>query len=340
MSNLEKIYASHFYEAASYHARRVRLLQNPNFREYDEDGYEICSHAAMCVEMFITGKVLEYDSFSAVPSRTNKTRNRTTVSLTALHENNANEIDINALASLQMCGASDMLNKYWEIESRHFNNQAVGMALNSIRHYAQLLICGRNDVLHRHHMQTQSIRPISAFTYLFQHVDAVYGEHGIEHQYLAGTYFRQMPALSELLERYLNAPFDTPMIISRNTYSKQIRRIARSYTKLMQRHQYPHASISVSIVRCPKCNNFAFLINRTEAMAAYWEGEPNNSPSVLELFNPSGESEDTLRCPVCHLAWKDDVLNLYRNIRQLKYIKRYIHPTELSRVFAPYFACM
>lgn len=33
MMNLKELYTAHFYEAASYHARRVRLLQNPMFHE-------------------------------------------------------------------------------------------------------------------------------------------------------------------------------------------------------------------------------------------------------------------------------------------------------------------
>lgn len=251
-----------------------------------------------------------------------------------------NKVDINALVSLQMCGAAEMLKKYIDIEKDHFKNDNLGETLNSIRHYAKLLIDERNDVLHRHYMHTQSIRPATAFSYLCQYVDAVYGDNSMEHQYFTGTYSRDSSALTELLEHYLSAAFDNSVTVSHNTYRKQIRRIARSYTKLMQRKQYPHISVFVDIAICPKCHNHAFLIKRTEAIATYWTGEPNNSVSVLELFNPSGESEETLRCSVCRLEWKDDVLRLYQDIGKIKCIKSDIHPNDLGHEFRSYLACM
>ena len=108
----------------------------------------------------------------------------------------------------------------------------------------------------------------------------------------------------------------------------------------MQRKQYPHISVFVDIAICPKCHNHAFLIKQTEAIATYWTGEPNNSVSVLELFNPSGESEETLRCSVCRLEWKDDVLRLYQDIGKIKCIKSDIHPNDLGHEFRSYLACM
>lgn len=336
MANLKEMYAAHFYEAASYHAQRVQLLQNPNLREYDEDGYETCTHAAMCAEMFITGKVIEHNPSDAAPSKTLRTRNRESISLSALQNNDVNKIDINALVSLQMCGAAEMLKKYIDIEMNHFKNDNLEEILNSIRHYAKLLIDNRNDVLHRHYMHTQSIRPATVFSYLCQYVDAIYGDNSMEHQYLTGAYSRDSPALTELLKCYLSAAFDEPVTVSHNKYRNQIRRIARSYTKLMQRKQYPHISVFVDIVICPKCRNYAFLINRTEAMATYWTGEPNNSVSVLEFFNPSGESEETLRCPACRLEWKDDVLQLYQSIKKIDCLKSNIYPNELGHEFSSY----
>ena len=125
MVNLKELYAAHFYEAASYHAQRVKLLQNPNLREYDEDEYETCTHAAMCAEMFITGKVIEHNPSEVVPSQLLKTRNRESIALSALQDNDVNKVDINALVSLQMCGAAEMLKKYIDIEKDHFKSDNI-----------------------------------------------------------------------------------------------------------------------------------------------------------------------------------------------------------------------
>lgn len=73
MMNLKELYTAHFYEAASYHARHVRLLQNPMFHEYNEDDFELCTHAAMCIEMYITGKVLENNPTDTLPLQKSKT---------------------------------------------------------------------------------------------------------------------------------------------------------------------------------------------------------------------------------------------------------------------------
>lgn len=175
MTNLKTIYAAHFYEAASYHAQRVKLLQNPNLREYDEDGHETCTHAAMCAKMFITGKVIEHNPSDVVPSKSLRTRNRECIALSALQYNDVNKVDINTLVSLQMCGAAEMLKKYIDIEKEYFKNNNLEETINSIRHYAKLLIDNRNDVLHRHYMHTQSIRPATTFSYLRQYVDCIRG---------------------------------------------------------------------------------------------------------------------------------------------------------------------
>ncbi|MEY8564013.1 hypothetical protein AALA48_04580 [Bifidobacterium pseudolongum] len=338
MVNLKELYAAHFYEAASYHAQRVKLLQNPNLREYDEDEYETCTHAAMCAEMFITGKVIEHNPSEVVPSQLLKTRNRESIALSALQDNDVNKVDINALVSLQMCGAAEMLKKYIDIEKDHFKSDNIEEQLKSFGYCAQLLINGRNDVLHRHHMQTQSIRPVTAFSYLRQLIDAVYGDNSMEHQYFTGTYYRDTPALTELLERYLSTPFEKPESISINKYAKKIHKIASNYTALMRRKkQYPNLSLTTDIVTCPKCDEYAFLTKRMEALATYWEGEPNNSISVLEIFNPSGKSRETLQCPICQLEWKDDVLHLYQDIGEIKHLKTHIPPDELSKEFKQYY---
>lgn len=338
MVNLKELYAAHFYEAASYHAQRVKLLQNPNLREYDEDEYETCTHAAMCAEMFITGKVIEHNPSEVVPSQLLKTRNRESIALSALQDNDVNKVDINALVSLQMCGAAEMLKKYIDIEKDHFKSDNIEEQLKSFGYCAQLLINGRNDVLHRHHMQTQSIRPVTAFSYLRQLIDAVYGDNSMEHQYFTGTYYRDTPALTELLERYLSTPFEKPESISINKYAKKIHKIASNYTALMRRKkQYPNLSLTTDIVTCPKCDEYAFLTKRMEALATYWEGEPNNSISVLEIFNPSGKSRETLQCPICQLEWKDDALHLYQDIGEIKHLKTHIPPDELSKEFKQYY---
>lgn len=338
MTTLKELYAAHFYEAASYHAQRVRLLQNPDLHEYDEDGYETCTHAAMCAEMFITGKVIEHNPSEVVPSQLLKTRNRESIALSALQDNDVNKVDINALVSLQMCGAAEMLKKYIDIEKDHFKSDNIEEQLKSFGYCAQLLINGRNDVLHRHHMQTQSIRPVTAFSYLRQLIDAVYGDNSMEHQYFTGTYYRDTPALTELLERYLSTPFEKPESISINKYAKKIHKIASNYTALMRRKkQYPNLSLTTDIVTCPKCDEYAFLTKRMEALATYWEGEPNNSISVLEIFNPSGKSRETLQCPICQLEWKDDVLHLYQDIGEIKHLKTHIPPDELSKEFKQYY---
>ena len=338
MTTLKELYAAHFYEAASYHAQRVKLLQNPDLHEYDEDGYETCTHAAMCAEMFITGKVIEHNPSEVVPSKILGKRNQDKISLSALQDNDVNKVDINTLVSLQMCGAAEMLKKYIDIEKYHFKNDNLEETLNSIRHYAKLLIDNRNDVLHRHYMHTQSIRPATAFSYLCQYVDAVYGDNSMEHQYLTGTYSRDASALTELLKRYLSADFDEPENLSIDTYNKQIHKITSKYTALMRsKKQYPNLSLTTDIVTCPKCGKYAFLTRQTEVLATYWEGEPNNSISVLEMFNPSGESEETLQCPICQLEWKDDVLHLYQNIGEIKHLKTHIPPDELSKEFKQYY---
>lgn len=334
MTTLKELYAAHFYEAASYHAQRVKLLQNPDLHEYDEDGYETCTHAAMCAEMFITGKVIEHNPSDVVPSKSLRTRNRESIALSALQDNDVNKVDINALVSLQMCGAAEMLKKYIDIEKDHFKSDSIEEQLKSFGYCAQLLINGRNDVLHRHHMQTQSIRPVTTLSYLRQFIDAIYGDNSMEHQYFTGTYYRDTPALTELLERYLNTPFEKPESISINKYTKKIHKIASNYTALMKhKKQYPNLSLTTDIATCPKCDEYAFLTKRIEALATYWEGEPNNSISVLEIFNPSGESTETLQCPICQLEWKDDVLHLYQDFGEIKCIKTHIRSDKLSLEF-------
>ena len=187
-------------------------------------------------------------------------------------------------------------------------------------------------------MQTQSIRPVTTFSYLRQLIDAVYGDNSMEHQYFTGTYYRDTPALTELLERYLSTPFEKPESISINKYAKKIHKIASNYTALMRRKkQYPNLSLTTDIVTCPKCDEYAFLTKRMEALATYWEGEPNNSISVLEIFNPSGKSRETLQCPICQLEWKDDVLHLYQDIGEIKHLKTHIPPDELSKEFKQYY---
>lgn len=344
MRRLKELYAAHFYEAASYHAKRVRLLQNPLFSEYDEDDFELCTHAAMCIEMYITGKVLENNPLDILPSQNSK-NNTAYIALIALQNNDANAIDINTLASLQTRGAADMLTKYIDIESSRYKNSKESITqsgdfdktINSVRKYAGILIDCRNDILHRHHMQTLSISPIQSFTYFQQSIDFIYGEDSKEHQYLTGTYSDSISALTQLLQRYLNASSDGFPIASESIYNKQIHKINRTYTTLMQKHQYPHLSITADIVICPKCNHYAFMLHRIEALFTYWQGEPNNSPSVLGFFNPSGEPEEVLQCPSCNLKWEDNVLQLYRDIGKIKHIKNHIRPNELLRKFSHYY---
>lgn len=339
MKDLKKLYAAHFYEASSYHAERVKLLQNPSFSTYNEDEYETCSHAAMCVEMFIAGKVLEHNPQNILPPK-GKKDGRTLAALASLENNDAGKIDINALSTLQMRGASDMLRLYREEEINLFKNRNNQIDIDTVVHYARLLINSRNDVLHRHHMQMQSLSPSVAFSYFRRAADAVYGKNSTEHSYLAGTYSRKSPALAELLECYINAPFDKSNPVSINTYKKEIHKIAHIYTKLKQEKKYPRLSLTVQIVRCPKCNNHAFMMNRTEDLYTYWTGEPNNSPSVLACFNTSGASEQTLTCPACQLNWKDDVLKLYKscqNAEQIKCISGAIEPDRLNHEFTSCF---
>ena len=275
-----------------------------------------------------------------------KIKNNTAyIALTALQNDDANAIDINALASLQTCGAADMLAKYICIESNRLKsggedtkrNKDFNTSINSIMKYVKILIDGRNDILHRRHMQTKSISPTQSFTYFLQSVDFIYGEDSKEHQYLTGAYSNSIPALTQLLQRYLNASSSSFLSASKSKYNKYIHKIDRNYTTLMQKHQYPHLSITADIVIYPKCNHYAFLVHRTEALFTYWQGAPNNSPSVLGFFNPSGKPEEVLQCPSCNLEWKDNVLQLYRDIEKIEHVKNFIRPNELSREFSHYY---
>lgn len=327
--DLKTIYAGHFYEAATWHGIRVKQLGETALKEYNEGNTMTCFHAASCLEMFVAARMIESNPQNTLlPTRLN--REKSIASIESLQSNDINRMDIAALSSMQLVGIRDLFKKFIKEERlQHENPQSIEI-VNSLEKHGLMLLEERNSIVHRNLLQRQSFDSLLMFSHIVSYIQSLYGSESPELACFQGKYKRQIPALTELLNVYLASSSYQEVENIGLAYHKAIIKIINLERSLRTDKRFPNPSLSASIIACPRCGEYAFITERTEALYTYWTGEPNNSSSVLTSGNPSGESEYELFCPICTLHWDDTVLSIYNAASSIEYRQQHLKPNQLT----------